>query len=275
MQDSYFPLDFFRRNQTLKSYFEDSVDNDKKAKEDKEIRLIAVDFTFANAINLLRENKTIIQCISGCWHGNKFIKHLDYIEGYSASNNLKAVKRVKEIFLNYEADFIVFDLRNGGEVLYDEFAKLGFTVLERNYFGTVSESKYEDLRGRCFSPDSIPCIIPIIGSGELNHSVWIELKKQLEIDNCKFLVNESEKAEEMRCDEKQYNLTSDEWVKILSPYIESEFMIFEAISLQQEWKNNRIKLIEPRHGSKYSILTFAYGNYILTRIEQKLSNKDF
>ena len=43
-------------------------------------------------------------------------------------------------------------------------------------------------------------------------------------------------------------------------------LINEAINLSQEWRDGRVKLIEPRSGTKDIIVAFAYGNYVSSLI---------
>ena len=43
-------------------------------------------------------------------------------------------------------------------------------------------------------------------------------------------------------------------------------MLNEAINLSQEWREGKVKLTEPRSGTKDIIVSFAYGNYVSSLI---------
>lgn len=181
-------------------------------------------------------------------------------------------------------------LRNGGEVLYNALAEpwehpergslwnpRGFTVSNRSELHVVPDSKLEDLRQRCKDPNAIPCIIPVVGVTELNHLIWTELKKQLSINNCKFLIDEQHKQSLLEDDGSYYQMSAERLTEVLLPYVETTSMIYEAINLKAEWKNDRLKLVEPRSGTKDKAVVCAYGNYIISKIElqwAKLENEE-
>ena len=126
--DAFFKYRDFKENQVLQKcfrppnetqlYLREDMGNDKK--EENEIRLVAVDYAFANTTNERQKNdNTIILCLSGHWNKCRFERHLDYIESYPASDSIGAADRAREIFWLYQADYLIPDIRNGGEVLYN------------------------------------------------------------------------------------------------------------------------------------------------------------
>ena len=66
--------------------------------------------------------------------------------------------------------------------------------------------------------------------------------------------------------------------EILSRCKECGLTYDEAINLSQEWKEGKVKLSEPRSGTKDIIVSFAYGNYvsslIINKLEQNENNDD-
>ena len=80
-------------------------------KEDTEIRLVISDYAFANTTSKQANDNTIIMCMSLHWKGNRFERHVDYIEGHPASDSLGAADRAREIYWDYEADYLIPDLK--------------------------------------------------------------------------------------------------------------------------------------------------------------------
>ena len=79
-------------------------------KEEDEIRIVGVDYAFANTTKESQKNdNTIIMCISGKWKKNRFERRLDYIELHEASDSLGAADRARELFWLYHADYLVPD----------------------------------------------------------------------------------------------------------------------------------------------------------------------
>ena len=97
------------------------------------------------------------------------------------------------MFWDYKADYIVLDLRNGGEVMYNDLTKPkkhpnrssdmwnehGFTISTDLYVHTCQQAKLDDLKSRTVDDDAIPCLVPMIGTTELNSNMWLDLQKQL------------------------------------------------------------------------------------------------
>lgn len=260
--NNFFVLDSFKANQILTCCFEKDVKANKK--ENGEVRLIVVNYSFACRTS---EDCVNIQCISGHWRKGRFKRYWDCTQSYQGVNSFSSAQEIKSTYKLYDADYIVLDLQNGGEAIYNALVEEGFTVTEEEELYVIPNAKVQDLKSRCDNLDAIPCIIPIVGTADLNHNVWVELKRQLERGNCRFLIDERQKQALIEDSDKCYKFKV-ELDHILSPYLETSSMIFEAIALKCEWGNDRVKLVEPRHGNKSRIMTCAYGNYIMSQIEK-------
>lgn len=115
---SYFKPSLFPR--TLKRSFypqkEDSFNIKKNPYEMKkvegEIRMLSVDVaTRANKTN----DQTIISCIRMIpMLGKGYERQLIYMESHKGTNTLSQAKRIKEIFFDFESDYLVLDLQNAG-----------------------------------------------------------------------------------------------------------------------------------------------------------------
>lgn len=116
---SYYTFSMFTRNMK-RSFYPQNTEieyNEKKnpygiKKVDGEIRLVSVDIaTRANKAN----DNTIISCIRLIpLRGKGYHRHLVYMESHKGANTVLQAKRIKEIFYDFEADYIVLDLQNAG-----------------------------------------------------------------------------------------------------------------------------------------------------------------
>ena len=172
--------------------------------------------------------------------------------------------------------------RAGGETLfnrmtmpweYDEKHGMinlhGLTITEKNMYHVVPEAKLIDYRMRTVDKNAYPCIIPFISTGELNSLAWIELKKQLENGNIKLLISSQDKQTEIEDDGSFFKMTTEEVVKTLLPYGQTDELIHEAVNLKTEYRNDKIKLVEPRTGTKDRVVILSYCNYIFSLIENE------
>lgn len=293
-QDAFFTLDMFRKNQILKIAFKPPLLEElyggkplnNKDKKPNEYRLIYVDFAFSNTTSREKNDNSIIGCMSLFYNNEKIKRNIDYITTHPASDSLGAEKKVRELFWDYQSDFIVMDLRNGGEVIYNnltkeyihpergnEWNRHGFTVYTDENLHVVPKAKLEDLINRTVDPQAIPAIIPIIGTSELNSIMWLDLQNRLRNSDIRFLIDEMEYQDILENNKRFYTMTNEEKVREKLPYIETLLTINEAINLSQMWNNGIVKLSEPRSGTKDRIVSCSYGNYVATLLENKLSIK--
>lgn len=268
------------------------MDNDlgNAPKHENEVRIVVADFAFADSTTKQKNDQTNIQLISGHWNKGRFERHWDYSVCHQASDSLGAARRVRELYFDYDADYIIMDIKNGGEPLFNTLSepwehpergrlwdKRGFTVSTRSELHTVPDAKIQELRSRSKDANPIPAIIPIQGTSEFNHLVWMELKRQLSINACKFLIDEQVKQSLLEDDGTYYQLSAEKLAEVLLPYVETTSLIYETINLKAIWKNDYLKLAEPRSGTKDKAVVCAYGNYIISKIElqwAKLENQE-
>ena len=289
-EDAFFTIQSFKDNQIISKAFTPPTPIDiymrtdlgNKPKEKDEIRLIIVDYAFANTTSREKNDNTIIMCMSLHWKKNRFERHVDYIEGWSAGDSIGANNRARELWWDYSADYLIPDTRAGGEVLYNRMTEPwehperggnwnshGFTVCDKMQYHVVPEAKLKDLKARTVDPNAVPCIIPMISTGDINSVSWVELKKQLECGTVKFLTSMQDKQEAIEDDGTYFKMTSDELAKTLAPHMQVDLLIQEAINLKTEFRNDKIKLVEPRSGTKDRAVVLAYGNYIASLIENE------
>ena len=287
-EDAFFTIKSFKQNQILEKCFRPPTEMDiylnhdmgNAPKEDNEIRLVISDYAFANTTSNQKNDNTIIMCMSLHWKGNRFERHVDYIEGHPASDSLGAADRAREIYWDYQADYLIPDLRSGGEVLYNRMTmewdnpnhgvlwdKRGLTVSDELELHVVPEGKLQDLRNRTVDKNAIPCIVPITGSTTLNSTMWIELRKQLDNGNIKFLVPMQIYQESLEDDGDIFGMTSEELADALLPYAQVDLLVNEAVNLKAEIKDGGVKLSEPKNGFKDRAVCLSYGNYIASKIE--------
>lgn len=292
-EDAYFSLKSFKENQTLESCFRPPTvaqlytqqDIGNKQKGENEVRLIISDFAFANTTSREKNDNTIILFMSLHWKKNRFERHVDYLEGYPASDSLGAADRVRALIYDYDADYYILDLRNGGEVLYN-YITMPKENEERGQYWNVHglglspkyqilpQNKLDDLRQRTVDKTPIQCVIPITATSETNSIMWASLKKQLDCSNIKFLISMQDKQTLLEDNGKYFDLSSEELANELLPYAQIDLLVQEAINLKAEFKNDKIKLVEPRSGTKDRAVVLSYGNYIADLIENEWNKQN-
>ena len=116
-EDAFFKIQNFKENQIIEQSFIPPSNIDiytmkdlgNPPKKDNEVRLVITDYAFANTTSREANDNTIIMLMSLHWKGNRFERHVDYIEGHPASDSLGAADRARELFWDYQADYFIPD----------------------------------------------------------------------------------------------------------------------------------------------------------------------
>ena len=288
--DAFFTIKSFKENQEIERCFRPPTAMDlymnkdlgNRPKEEDEVRIVAVDYAFANTTSKEKNDNTIIVCMALLWKKNRFERRLEYIELYPASDSVGACNRARHLYWDYQADYFVPDLRSGGETLFNILTEPledeergsnwnphGLTVIDKMAYHIVPETKVADLKQRTVDPNAIPCVIPFVGTSQTNSVAWVELKKQLECDNIKFLISMGDRQSAIEDDGSYYSMSSEQLADELAPYGQTDALIQEAINLKAEFRNDLVRLTEQRSATKDRIVILSYVNYISSLIENE------
>ena len=294
-EEAFFTLESFISNQKLKTCFYPPSIADvfsgkefsMQKKEANEIRLIIADLAFSGDISAQKNDHTVFMCMSLHWNKFNFERHIDYIETRPGGGADKVVLRLKELYWWYQANYVIFDARSGGEALFDFLSgktphdKLegiwndsGFTVSNESDIHLVSSAKIEEFRNRTIDKNAIPCLVPITATSEINSLGWQSLKKQLEVNNIKFLVNMQDAQNNLEDSGEYYELTSEQLADRLAPFGQTDLLIQESINLSAEFRNGLVKLVEPRNSFKDRAVVLAYGNLIAEKLDNRFAKSN-
>lgn len=308
-EDAFFSRDLFKKNQIIKNSFTPpSIQNivqcntqeelndllNNRPKQEQEWRFIWIDYAFANTTSKEENDNSVIGCTSLVYDikKDKFRRITDYVTMHPAGDSDGMDRKIRELFWDYQADYIVIDNRNGGEVNFNHLSKMwehperpsskwnphGFTVSIENDLHVVQQGKLDDLKSRTIDESAIPCIIPVVGTAELNSIMWLDLQKTLRQEEAELLIEDIDYESMIEEDENYFLMTSEERAFMKAPFVNTMALINEAVNLSQEWRDGKVKLSEPRTGTKDMIVAYSYGNYIATlkknKIEKELNGEE-
>lgn len=292
-ENAFFDRDDFKKNQVIQRAFtpptvQQIVCNEEvslnRTKRDNEYRILFVDYAFANTTSKEANDNTIIGCMYGIYEDGEMKKGVDYITQHDASDSIGTEHLIRTLFHQYHADYLIIDLRNGGETAYNllttewvnpEYPKElwnphGLIVCADEEINVVPKNKLDDLTNRVIDKQGIQCIIPFVGTAELNSNMWIQFKKDLTQNKLSFLIDDLDFENQFEDSEDYYSMSPEEKIEVRMPYTQTMLLINEAVNLTQEWRDGKCKLSESRMGTKDRIVACAYGNYFFSLLENKL-----
>ena len=295
--DAFFPFELLKKCQRLHKAFRPPTDVEvvngtalaNREKKSNETRILAIDFAFSTTTNKYEANdNTVIECISGFYDKGEMICNLDYLETLSGGNSELTQRRIRELFYDYKADYIVLDARSGGEMYLTQLSKpyihpsrdreqwdsSGFTVVSDMTMHFLTEAKINEIASRKVDPQAKAVIIPVQGSRDFNDMMWRTLHSAMVDNKIRLLIDDVEFDNELVKRKDYLKMTNNDRMREKLPFVQTEFLVQEAISLRQEIREGKIKLKEPRSFTKDRIVTLAYGNMFFNMLENKLSKQD-
>ena len=296
-EDAYFPFELLRKCQKLHKAFRPPTDVEftsgtklqNREKKSNETRILCIDFAFATTTNKYEANdNTVIECLSGFYDKGEMVCNLDYLETLSGGNSELTQRRIRELFYDYKADYIVLDARSGGEMYLtqlskpyihpirgkDEWDSSGFTVVSDMTMQFLSEAKINEIASRKVDPQAKAVIIPVQGSTDFNDSMWRTLRNAMVDNKMRLLISDVEYDNELAKRKDYHTMTNHDRMREKLPFVQTELLVQEAILLRQEIREGKIKLREPRSFTKDRIVTLAYGSMFFSMLENKLSKQD-
>lgn len=286
-EDAYFKLEEFRANQILKNGFKrpsmveyiTHADLGNRKKKKNEYRILCIDFAFEKSVRSEANDNTVIHLLCCFWENGKLVRNLEYIQTLEGGGD--PVTEIREMYYDFDVDYIVYDSRNGGDVYANEMTQSfvhpqrgiemrGFTSAAELDLQVANPNKVKALEEKTVDPTAIKCLIPVTGSDEFNSLIWTDLKLQMQRGDIRFLVTELEFDESKVKDKKWLKLTSEERARIKLPFVQTSMLCEEMVNLTATYSGGKVKLKEPRSGFKDRAVALAYGSYVATLLENKL-----
>ena len=256
---AYFTYLMLQQNQRLKKAFYPRNNFDVRSgkknpyaipKQKGEIRVVCCDMAFI-------ENKKNDNSIFSCGRlipeftrykrnedseekeiSNGYRILLPYLEAIQGGDTTKQALRIRQLYEDFSADYIVLDLRNAGISIYDMLANLMYDDerdIEYTPFKCMND---EDIANRIKFEGAEERIFVINASQKLNSDIAINFRHYLTDKKIDLLIPFQEAQEEILSQMPEYleAPTADEQIFFESPFLETQALISETTELTYEKK---------------------------------------
>lgn len=302
--NAYFTYGLLTKNQVNKKTFyprryEDVRNKHKNPysipRQNGEIRVLACDMAFIERSN--KNDNSCFTCIRALPESVKYesnsidgktieVKNgyrriLSYIEANPGSDVDKQAIRIKQLYYDFDADYIVLDTRNGGILTYDRLAKILYDEDRDCEYPAWKCMNDEVIANRVNVVGAIENVFVINASAKLNNDIAVSLRGVLDGKMIDLLINLDEAKDILESKIPEYSSTSDPEIMNFyeRPYLETQALINEMMSLEyiRNEQTGVITLFETGSNTKDRYVSLAYGSYYIGLLEQDLlsDNSDY
>lgn len=302
--NAYFTYGLLTKNQTNKKAFYprryEDVRNKRKnpysiPKQNGEIRIVACDMAFIERSN--KNDNSCFTCIralpesityeSSSIDGKTievksgYRRILSYMEANPGSDVDRQAIRIKQLYYDFDADYVVLDTRNGGILTYDRLAKVLYDEDRDCEYPAWRCMNDDDIAKRVNVSGAIENVFAINASQKLNNDIAISLRSILDSQMIDLLVNFDEAKDILESNVPEYLASPDSDVMSFyeRPYLETQALVNEMMSLEytRNEQTGVITLYETGSNTKDRYVSLAYGNYFISLLEQDLvsDNSDY
>jgi len=287
---SYFKPTLFERK-TKRAFYPQKDDNYNAKrnpygipKVSGEIRIVSADIaTRANKAN----DQTIMGCIRILPSRKGYVRYLTYMESHKGKNTLLQSKRLKEVFYDFEADYLVLDLMNAGISVFDALTQAtpsderGITfpawTIVGEQFEFIDSKVRDDMNQRTLGIEAERVVFPILASKVLNSQIAVAFRTSLQKKLWHYLLSEGEAENFLIKKNKEFMADatdSSAYNFFMNPYIQTSLFIGECINLDLSQLDGLIKLERKVGNYKDRYSCISYGNWVISQLEKDLLREE-
>lgn len=302
--NAYFSYGLLTKTQSNKKAFYprryEDVKNKRKnpyfiPKQNGEIRVLSCDMAFIERAN--KNDNSCFTCIRALPESityesrnidgksieikNGYRRIPPYIEANPGSDVDKQAIRIKQLYYDFDADYVVLDTRNGGLLVYDRLAKVLYDEERDCEYPAWKCMNDPDIAKRVNVVGAIENVFAINASQKLNNDIAVSLRTIFETQMIELLVNFDEAKDILESHVPEYSSSPDGEVMAFyeRPYLETQALINEMMSLEytRNEQTGIITLYETGSNTKDRYVSLAYGSYFISLLEQDLvsDNSDY
>lgn len=279
-KNALFTHEYLKRARVLKKAFVPLKDEDyllnklkhhdkiMKSRESGEIRIIGVDVALLGGKN---NDASQFVCMRLVPKGTHYVRKVDYIESMEGVHSAIQAIRLKQLFEDYCADYVVMDCNGTSLPLYEAVSQKQLDPMRGTEYEAWAAYNNENLKSRAISDNPLMVIYAVIPNAFSNHEMATVLRTTISDRNLELLLEENDAFEqfikvkaitEFADDE---NMTSEEFavkkIELLQAYMQTTAFINETINLNYEMSGGYIKIITKGRARKDRYSALLYANY--------------
>ena len=236
-----------------------------------EIRIIGVDIALAKGNKNDNSVYTLIRLIP---NGRKYKRYIVNMEAYNGMEGEKQAIRIKQIFYDFEADYIIIDTNGLGTTVWSYMQKANYDSERDIWYEAFTCFNEDNTVDKSLARNAIPVVYSFKASEKINHEMAMSLRDNLMNQNIELPISHMEAKELIY--EKGLIKPNEDLEKVamletiyIAPYLQISILIGEMINLQYSTEKGLVKIREKASNRKDRYSSVAMGNYLADLLERE------
>lgn len=278
-EKAFFKFDDLHKNRKLgRAYYPKDVlqhINDKAFNIDRkgkdELRMVTADIATMSGNQNDATSFFVIKLVPT---KSGYERQVIYSESIEGGHTGDQALRIRQLFYDFDCDYIVLDTQNAGIGVYDQLAVPQIDTdrgIEYEPLNCINDERMQD---RCVYSNAPKVVYSIRATPQMNSEIAVVMRDTLKKGKMKLLVPENEAMEILSNSKSFSKLPEEIKIKFKMPYFQTSLLINEMMNLESERTDSGlIKLREQGSNRKDRYSSLSYGNYIANQLEKKLNKK--
>lgn len=244
-------------------------------KQTDEVRIISLDVALMKSSKKAENDASAIfvnQMVPNA-HG-RYYNNFVYTESTEGETTQRQALRIRRLYAEYEADYIVIDGKGAGAGIVDLLLDDIYDPDTGETYGALSCCNNPDFAARCTDSEA-PKALWVINNqtAKFNSECAFLLREGFRSGKIRILVNEYD-AEGYLSDIRGWGtLNPVEKIQFLTPFVHTTMLVDEVINLKYEDTQNGVRIYEKSGYRKDRYSSISYNYWVACQIEEKYRSR--
>ena len=240
-------------------------------KQEGEIRIMGVDIAVASG---KANDNSVFALLRVLPNGGEYQRQLVHMETYNGMKPEDQAIRIKQLFEDFEGDFIALDRSGVGASVWNELQKANYDVVRDKEYPPYTAINDDNTVDKISSRGALPVVYTIANpSAAFNSNVATELLGAFLSKKLRLLISDIEAKNELVGTNDFAKKSPTEQAYILRPYVQTTALVNELINLEYQIVSSNVKISEKGSARKDRYSAASYANYYAHLIEQEENKK--
>lgn len=276
--DAFYKSEDVNPCRTLRKPFYPQTDVEKIMNKDKrkksslpkqpnEIRIIGADIAYATG---KQNDNSVFTLLRVLPNGGEYQRQMVHMESYNGMKPEDQCVRLKQLMIEFEADWLVLDRSAVGAAVWNELQKTTYDKVLDVEYPAYTAINNDNTVDKVASKGALPIVYTIANpTREFNSKVATELLSAFLKKKLRLLINDIEAKNEMAATSDFIKKSPEEQSYLLRPYVQTTATVNELINLEYSVQSSNIVISERGSARKDRYSSLSYANYYASLLEEE------